>query len=122
MKGLDPIVVQDGGEERGLRRHQPGEDAMKEEGVYHPLRGPLCYGVGPDQGPPVLAGLGRYPWEHGIKIHILGEGALQERRSRGRTLHLRLLLAKERRGVGYGRRWLELETQEEERVREKGKQ
>ena len=111
MKGLDPVVFQDGGEERGERRHQPDKDAMEEEGVYRLLRGPLLYGARPDQGPPVLLGLGRIPWKHGNEIHILGKGALQERRRQGMTLRLCLLLpaglGRERRGAGSGRRQLE---------------
>lgn len=73
---MDPIVVQDSGEEPGERWHHPSVNTMKEKGVYRPGRVPLLYGVGPDQGPPVFAGLGRGPWKHGDEIRVLGEGAV----------------------------------------------
>ncbi|KAE8791164.1 retrotransposon unclassified [Hordeum vulgare] len=65
----------------------------EEEGVYRPRRGPLLYDARPDQGSPVLTGLDRGPWKHGDEIRVLGEGAIQERRSQGWTMPLWLLLA-----------------------------
>ena len=79
MKGLNPTVVEDGGEERGERRDKLGEDAMKEERIDRPGRGPLLRGAAPHQGLPTLVCLVHRRREHRDKVSILGNGGLRKR-------------------------------------------
>ena len=82
MKGLDPVVIEDGKEETGERGDEPSKDAVQEEGIDGLTQRFQLDGAEPDHRLPSFIVAGCHQREHGGEVLLLGYGRDTEGRLR----------------------------------------